>query len=62
MDGSTKYVKAELFRRAVNVLRELKNSAILLHAGVAVYANHSVTGVLQKECMLHTLFLLLLKW
>jgi len=39
MDGSTKYVKAELFRQAVNVLRELKNSARLLHAGVAVYAN-----------------------
>ena len=39
MDGSTKYVKAELFRRAVNVLRELKNSARLLHAGVAVYAH-----------------------
>jgi len=39
MDASTKYVKAELFRWAVNVRRELKNSARLLHAGVAVYAN-----------------------
>jgi len=41
MDASTKYVKAELFRWAVNVRRELKNSARLLHAlrfhGFSVY-------------------------
>jgi len=36
MDGSTKYVKIELFRWAVNVRRELKSSTKLLHAGVAV--------------------------
>ena len=36
MDGSTKYAKIELFRRAVKGLCELKSSTKLLHAGVAV--------------------------